>query len=124
MVAGGWTLIILLLSALPSSSLKLPTGSNIPHLDKIAHLVMYFIFTFLWARVLETHYEKRKIVLYSLIGCFLYGLLLEILQKMFFTTRDFELLDILSNIGGGIAGIAVFLSLDVSFYPFRIKRRG
>jgi VanZ family protein len=64
---------------------------DIPHIDKILHLIFYAILTKIFISVLS--HEHHIKIYYSL---FTYGFLVEIMQ--YFTThRSFELYDIVAN---------------------------
>jgi VanZ family protein len=71
--------------------------------DKLAHAGVYFVLTGLlgWA----FHRNGGHRVLLSAGIAALYGVGMEIVQYAFFPHRYFELLDIIANIIGSIAGL-------------------
>ncbi len=80
---------------------------QIPHLDKVVH------FTFYMMMYLILQWEIFKYSLKQAIwGAVLYTLTLasmtEVMQKLFTTTRSFELLDLFANSLGIVAGILCF----------------
>jgi VanZ family protein len=76
--------------------------------DKIAHLSAYLIlgaFAFLSQKS-----ERRHKILIAVIGCSLYGGLIELLQQ--FTSRQPELWDIVVNFVGSLFGAFAALALS------------
>ncbi|MEZ4988913.1 MAG: VanZ family protein [Saprospiraceae bacterium] len=74
--------------------------------DKIAHFGAYLVFGTL---VLWAWHKKglldNKHKIYSVVGCALYGILMEIMQFSFFPGRYFEVNDIIANIIGSIGSL-------------------
>ena len=109
-----WALIILVLSILPSSSLPSLSWSDFLGADKLAHLGVYMILCFLvvWAFTNSKYPAKYKngIILSST-----YGVLMEVLQFLIYTGRNFEVLDIIANIIGSILG-AVFFKFFFKYF--------
>ena len=100
-----WTCLILFLS------LKTPSGESkfsFPYADKIVHVTFYFVFVVLWFRYLvliKKNQIKDKAVLVLIAISF--GILIEILQHFFTTTRQADIWDALANTIGSLIGIAV-----------------
>lgn len=92
------------------SRLKIPI---IPFLDKIVHAAMYF------ALMLSLIFENRMIIgtlkSYSILATipFIYGSLIELLQTVFTTDRQGDILDILFNLAGIILAIFFWKILKV-----------
>jgi len=105
-----WALFILVLSGLPSSEFKGPTYQNI---DLIIHAILYAILFVL----LCTGFIKQRAVdwlrTFALIKTAIlsvtYGALMEVLQSALFSSRSFELADILANTVGVGVGVVFFL---------------
>lgn len=100
-----WGLTILLLSAIPGKNLpSLPF--DLFEIDKLEHAVSYGLLAFLllWglhrAGKLNT---KWKFI--TILGCCLYGILIEIAQFCFFSGRYFEVNDIVANIIGSFGSL-------------------
>lgn len=108
-----WTCIILFLS------LKNPSGEqrfSFPNADKIVHFTFYFMFVVLWFRylVLIKKIEagnKMKLVFVAI----LLGILVELAQKYFTTTRQCDIWDVVANSTGAFMGILVSIRF------FRLK---
>lgn len=105
-----WTITLLWLSLTPSSSIPKIRIVEIPHLDKIVHFSMYFILTIL---VLSAHLFRgikiNKIFLLAL--CFLYSIVIEMLQSFMKLGRYFDYYDIFANLIGIIIGFLIFEKL-------------
>lgn len=100
-----WILVIFALCAMPPQDVPEP-GIEIPHLDKVVHFGMFFIMSLLIC------YRFERPSLKSIYGIaigfsFLYGGLIEILQHYFFN-RGGDVLDLLADVAGGVAGCVLF----------------
>jgi VanZ family protein len=108
---------VLISVALLSSTEELPKVETV-FLDKIVHLVLHFFLFIIWAVYLSSLKNKHitgNAVVLSLIFCALYGIIVEILQQQFTTSREADLLDVVANITGSILGIPVFLKIKNRF---------
>ncbi len=99
-----WFLIIFVLCALPGEDIPDPR-LNIPHLDKVVHFGMFFIFSLLLICPLERRTSLGLGMIYGIaIGvAAVYGGLLEVLQHFFFE-RSGDILDFVADVLGGAAG--------------------
>jgi len=108
-----WAIIILILTGLPANDFPDTSFLNIPYLDKIIHLFLFFVFAFLLARgfTLQSNigWLKKYFLTLSLIFSILYGALTEILQYAIFTGRTSDIIDFFFDIFGGCAGILFFI---------------
>ncbi|WP_373497575.1 VanZ family protein [Aquiflexum sp.] len=82
--------------------------------DKLGHLLMFAVLSFLWLRV-STINEKRGINSRSfttnlLVFSFIFPILAEYLQ-LFVPNRTFDYLDIVANLVGGAFGFIIFFIL-------------
>ena len=101
-----WTLIIsyLSLAQIPDNKdIKL----EIPHLDKIVHFAMYFIYTLLLLFETKINNKKSAIAIIALYSI-LFGITMELCQMYVFTYSSGDLFDGLFNTLGTITGIIVF----------------
>mgnify|MGYP001084770177 CR=1 FL=1 len=104
-----WSLFIASSCLLPASSFHRFSLNSLFELDKLIHLILYFVLVVLWAISSGTNYGANKkfiIVLMSIA----YGVLIELLQAMMGMGRAYDLDDIIANTVGCILGI-----LSVSF---------
>jgi VanZ family protein len=110
-----WTALIVFLSVLPSEDIK---DIDLPYFDKVGHFFLYASWSFLIIFSLtKDYYSKRrklKIYLGTFIAAIVIGILLEFVQKYFTEDRNFDFLDIVSNLLGALFGIIIFLSLKIN----------
>jgi len=106
-----WTVFIATVSLVPSSSFE-SRHFNVEGLDKLIHVLLYLFFALFWTTGLKRQYKSKMIRKYafhfSILGGFLFGLMLEILQAFFVQTRYFDWLDLIANGIGCIFGVLVF----------------
>jgi len=108
-----WTCIVTILSLATIGDV----GSSIPieNKDKYVHFTFYFIFVVVWFLFANRTKIRKKIkwiVLFSAIG---YGILMEICQGLFTSTRSPDIMDVLANSLGAITGL-LFISLILKKY--------
>jgi glycopeptide antibiotics resistance protein len=120
-----WTIFIVSSCLLPSSIFKPFSSMSLFQLDKIIHLLLYFVFVQLWALNLKKEEKKNKIII-LLIGI-VYGVIIEYLQITMNMGRNFEIGDMIANTIGCILGIVLLtitqnlLPLLKKYLPFRPK---
>ena len=104
-----WSLVILVLSAMPGISLPESFWDFIS-MDKLAHVGVYGIQTFLLLFGLSKIISKdaKRVAVIALIISILYGIMMEAMQYTFFPYRYFEYLDIFANIIGSLTGLLIF----------------
>ena len=114
-----WSLIILILSVIPSVESPLP---KITFLDKIAHLGQYLIFALLYY-LMRLHQKKRidKIVKELIILSLILPILNELIQIPI-PGRNFSLLDIGANFIGFLV-VIIFLKIKEKELSSNEKRR-
>ena len=115
-----WILLIFALCAMPPQDIPDP-GIDIPHLDKVVHIGMFFIMSLL----ICYRYERpalKNIYATAIAFSFLYGGLIEILQHYFFN-RGGDLWDLLADVAGGILGCLLFPTVKKIEARFLHKKR-
>ena len=67
--------------------------------DKLFHFLAYTLLTYLWFNTFYFRFKmsKKKAVIYASSLSFLFGIIIEVLQKIITSTRSFDTLDILAN---------------------------
>jgi glycopeptide antibiotics resistance protein len=66
----------------------------------------------LWCRFVKDHISNSKTKIIVLIASIGYGILIEICQGVFTTTRTPDILDVLANSLGATVGLIIFLLLN------------
>ena len=102
--------IIAILSLMPAYDL--PHITVFANFDKLVHFSMYFGAAILACWSMDISRERMKPIYYLLIGVFMYGVLMEILQRTMHNGRNFEFKDMIANLTGAIVGIIVYRYLD------------
>lgn len=94
-----------------------PTADYLPKidfiipLDKLIHVIIYIILVVIW---LSYYFLKQygnidlKSFIKILFLCFIYGILIEVLQELFVPTRQADQFDVLANSIGLILGTFIF----------------
>lgn len=109
------SLLILYLSLKNADELNKVQFLNIPHFDKIAHLIMYFsLMSVIIFESGKVALKNHSLILMALL-LFLYGIMLEILQSTITTTRNGSPSDVLFNTLGIVLSIAFWLVIRSVF---------
>jgi VanZ family protein len=92
-----WTAIITVLSLiklnLTNETLVVFEGK-----DKLVHFIFYFFFVFFWQIVVKDSNQNLKILIIAIV----YGMIIEVFQEVFTTTRSADILDLLANSLGAV----------------------
>ena len=102
-MAIGWTIIIAFLCLIKVNDLP-SLGFSISNFDKYVHFTFHFVFTMLWGFYSWQKNNKIDIKNISniIIISFCYGILIEIMQELFTTTRHADVKDVIANCSGAI----------------------
>lgn len=106
MAAAAWSLCIFYLSVMRVPQLK---PIQIQYIDKVAHFFMYGILCFLLFFAVRNGKSleiKKKI--FIIVGTFLYGFCIEMVQYKFFPSRSFEISDIVANLTGVLSAVFIY----------------
>ena len=103
-----WSLIILILTGFPLPEYN---GTVETYYDKIVHVFLFGIFSFLVFVNLFKKYKKKKAVIISFLSGVAYSSFVEIMQN-YVPGRDPNKLDLLA----GVLGIILFLNIAVLKY--------
>jgi VanZ family protein len=110
-----WTCSILFLC--------LASFSNLPDVgfenaDKYVHFTFHFGFVNLW--FLYFNYKNKinsiKLGIFIFIFSFIFGVLIELAQRVFTTSRKGDFLDVLSNASGAFSALTLIL---IYFFAFK-----
>ena len=102
----GWTSVIFILLAMPTSGVDGSGLFNIPHFDKVIHFGLFLVLAFFWG-VFFTNKKLEKqnatLLIVILLGSG-FGLGMEYYQK-FFTLRSFSYWDAVADAVGSVVGV-------------------
>jgi len=98
-----WTLFIASSCLLPASSFK-EFSFDLFELDKLVHLILYFVFVLLWAISSKTDFSKKQTLILAAVSI-AFGIVIEILQSTMGLGRAYDIDDIIANTIGCILGI-------------------
>ena len=100
------------------AALSLMPARDLPHftvfsaIDKVVHISMYLGLSFLACWSYEINRERMKPIYVLLVGVFMYGVLMEILQRTMHNGRNFDFKDMVANLTGAIVGIIIYRFFD------------
>ena len=107
-LAIGWTFLIAVLCLVKFNNLP---SFGVSEADKYVHFTLHFVFTVLWgfySWVKQNERTLSKIVRVFVIS-FCYGILIEIMQDAYTTTRHADIFDVLANLAGALFALALFV---------------
>ena len=76
--------------------------------DKIYHLIAYFLLMLSWLYVFCKKETFQKNVKYVILGCIIFGIIIEILQGIITSYRTASYLDIVANTIGVLLAVVIF----------------
>jgi VanZ family protein len=107
-----WTIIIILATTLPSSSIPKNSLLQIPHFDKLVHFTLFFVLALF---ILSERNSLRlqgqltnRAITFALSISIAYGLIIELLQYFLLPTRSGSLYDFMANVLGTIMAVVVY----------------
>ena len=105
-----WTGSILLLCLEPASDLPKVEINNV---DKLVHFTFHFVFIILWYLYLSSNANKTNyktpVILFLVSVAF--GILVELAQQAFTTSRKGDLLDVVANVTGAFTALISIFSI-------------
>ena len=105
-----YLVVIALLSLLPSYDI--PDIQLFPGADKLVHMCMYLGLSVLACWSYDISHHRMKFMYLLLVGVFMYGVLMEILQRTMHNGRSFDFKDMIANLTGAIIGLVIYKYLD------------
>jgi VanZ family protein len=107
--AVGWTLLIFILCVVKSTELPVIAIAN---LDKVVHAFFHFVFVILWflyfKEEVKSSYSTKAFVFAFALSVF-YGIVIEVIQQIFTTTRAADVLDVVANLVGALVAVVVII---------------
>ncbi len=76
--------------------------------DKTYHLIAYFLLMLSWLNVFCKKETFQKNVKYVILGCIIFGIIIEILQGIITSYRTASYLDIVANTIGVLLAVVIF----------------
>jgi VanZ family protein len=109
-----WTSSILVLCLEPFNDLPKVAIKNV---DKYVHFTFHFVFVILWSLYFNFKNATKlvKSAKIIVIVSFLFGILIEIAQQVFTTTRKADIFDVCANTTGAIAALMIILVYNFAF---------
>jgi VanZ family protein len=105
-IAISWTCFVSILSLITISS-EIGESINVDFKDKYVHFLFYFVFVIVWFLFLDRTKYAKSVKLLALILAITFGVLMEICQGLFTTTRTPDVYDVLANSIGAFTGIII-----------------
>lgn len=100
-----WTLLIAVLCLVSFNQLP---SLGVSGADKYVHGTFHFGFMVLWFLSFAKN-DFDKTIFRVFLASFLYGILIEIAQELFTTTRHADLYDVAANLTGAFMGVSVIM---------------
>lgn len=119
-----WALIVIFLSLGNTQNIPKINIFIVPHLDKIAHLLMYLILSIILLRdvCIHTRYKKFNSILLTFLICFSIGGIIELMQYLLTTHRNADINDFIFNNLGIIFGLLIYILLLIKLKNRYFKR--
>ncbi len=86
--------------------------------DKTYHLIAYFLLMLSWLNVFCKKETFQKNVKYVILGCIIFGIIIEILQGIITSYRTASYLDIVANTIGVLLAVVIFHVFEKIFSVF------
>ncbi len=99
------TIFIAILSLIKTDNIPLGSFSNS---DKVYHAIAYFFLMLSWLYTFHKKEAFNKNVKYAILACFIYGIIIEVLQGVTTTYRTASYLDMLANGSGVVLAVLAF----------------
>jgi VanZ family protein len=109
-----WASIILVLCGMPPQDVDKIKFIDIPYLDKLVHFGLYFVLALLIMAILTLNSKlkySRWANLITIFSCLLYGWLIEVMQRVFFPGRSYELMDVVADTAGAVVGVLLYRTI-------------
>jgi VanZ family protein len=113
-----WLLLVTGLLCTPGTKFPKITWQDKIWFDKWVHIFLFMVLVILWSRAYtykkNIRSDSRKIFFQIMMLGIFYGIAMEIVQKYFIPFRSFDLLDIIAD---GIGCVAGYFFAIKKFYP-------
>ena len=104
-----YSVFITIIFLLPTKEIPKLFFTFIP-IDKLVHVVIFLVLTFLWLFYVNSVLNDIKpIVLFFILAvCLFYGILIEVTQELYVSSRGAEVLDVIADLLGSSLGLLFF----------------
>ena len=104
-----YSVFISILFLLPTKEIPKLFDTFIP-IDKLVHVVIFLVLTFLWLFYVNSVLNDIKpIVLFFILAvCLFYGILIEVTQELYVSSRGADVLDVIADLLGSSLGLLFF----------------
>ena len=79
-------------------------------IDKLVHVFIFLVLTFLWLLYVNSVLNDTKpiLLLFILVASLFYGILIEVIQELYVSSRGAEVLDVIADLLGASLGLLFF----------------
>ena len=104
-----YSVFITIIFLLPTKEISKLFDTFIP-IDKLVHVVIFLVLTFLWLFYVNSVLNDIKpIVLFFILAvCLFYGILIEVTQELYVSSRGADVLDVIADLLGSSLGLLFF----------------
>ena len=104
-----YSVFITMLFLLPTKEIPKLFNTIIP-IDKLVHVFIFLVLTFLWLLYVNSVLNDTKpiVLLFILIASLFYGILIEVIQELYVSSRGAEVLDVIADLLGASLGLLLF----------------
>jgi len=102
-----YTTLITIAFLLPASEIQKFGFLN----DKLIHTILYIVLSIVWLFYYFVYYKNSfslKTLFFVLFACFIYGIIIEIIQQLLLASRQADIVDIFANTLGTLIGALLF----------------
>jgi VanZ family protein len=109
-----WFVITTILLCLPGSAFPKENWFDRIWLDKWIHVGLFSVMVWLWCRVAANSRGQKMVSFFQMgIYFFLYGVVMEFVQKFFIPNRSFDIADIAADGAGCVLGVLLSMRLYI-----------
>ena len=104
-----YSVFITILFLLPTKEIPKLFDTFIP-IDKLVHVFIFLVLIFLWLLYVNSVLNDTKpiVLLFILIASLFYGILIEVIQELYVSSRGAEVLDVIADLLGASLGLLFF----------------
>ena len=105
-ISVAYTLCITFLLLFPATHVP---EIDVPSFDKVGHILVFTVLVVFWALFVFTQAKRAPAkIWWVLLGAFIYGIIIEALQGLFFESRTADGWDVIANSAGILLGWLIF----------------